>query len=220
MASIVSRYAEIRSREWERANYALFGVALLCMAVFGLTVASLYLLSMLREKRVAFVFSDEIGQLHPVEYQSVRFRPDDPRFALPIKGTLWKFCKDYYERRRVRIADDLPESMAFMNVPKAQMVKDAIRNGLIDNFLDNPSVTEVKLELRNVTLGRLAGCGHKDQPICTGSAVSFYEVSEDKRKFCTVELDFGFGEPDEDLINSLGLAVTDWHKDCGAPAQN
>lgn len=220
MASLVRRYAEIRSREWERGNYALVGVALLSVAIVGLTVAGIYLLSMLRDKRVAFVFSDEIGQLHPVEYQTMNFRQDDPRFVLPIKGTLWKFCKDYYDRRRARIAENLPESMAFMNAPKAQAVKEAIRNGLIDNFLDNPGVPEVKLELRNVTLGKLANCGHKDQPMCTGSSVSFYEVSEGKRKFCTVGLDFGFGEPDDDLINSLGLAVTDWHKDCGAATQN
>ncbi len=111
MASLVSRYAEVRSREWERGNYALLGLALLSIAVFVLTVAGIYLLMMLRQKQVAFVFSDEVGQLHPVEYQSISFRPDDPRFALPIKGTLWKFCKDYYERRRTRIADDLPESI-------------------------------------------------------------------------------------------------------------
>lgn len=220
MASLVGRYAEVRSREWERGNYALLAVALLSLAIAGLTVAGIYLLGLVREKRVAFVFSDEIGQLHPIEYRSMKFRQDDPRFVLPIKGTLWKFCKDYYERRRPRIAEDLPESMAFMNAPRAQAVKDAIRNGLIDNFLENPGTPEVALELRNVTLGKLSGCGHKDQPMCTGSAVSFYEVSEGKRKFCTVALDFGFGEPDDDLINSLGLAVTDWRKDCGAPSQN
>jgi hypothetical protein len=80
VASLVSRYAEVRSREWERGNYALLAVALLSIAVFGLTVAGIYLLMMLREKQVAFIFSartiEELPDLPPPGGEdSVEFDP-------------------------------------------------------------------------------------------------------------------------------------------------
>src|SRR5882724_7928341 len=139
MASITERYAEVQSREWERGTHALFGVAMLSIAVAGLAAALCYSIHVIHEKKVAFVFPDELGRLHPVLDAETKFNPEDPRFNLPIRAALYHWTKDYFERRRNGIVGEIIEARVFMNMPKAMALDEDIDKGLIDRFLNDAS---------------------------------------------------------------------------------
>jgi hypothetical protein len=217
MSSISQQYTEVKSKEWERGNYALIGVGLLSFAVIALAAAVAYQLHIIDAKRVAIVFADDIGELHPVDYQSHQFMAQDAKFSPVIKGALYRWCRDYYERRRDTIIARLDEARYFMNLPRAEELKAAIRSGLIDEFMENAAAPQIMVSRQNVTIENMTGCGHAKERLCTGT-VSIWEDrdSDGKRRFCSVPVEFGFGLPDDDLINSIGLAAINWHIDCGA----
>jgi hypothetical protein len=214
MATLANRVAEVRSREWERGNYALLAVAGLSIAVLALAVALAGALYMLREKKIVFGLVGELGDLHLFDVKVAD--PSSPVLQGLIKADLYGWVKNYTERRHGSLETQLEMAMCFLNRPKYEELKTAIRDGLVDEFEASAGKPEVTLERGPVTLHGPAVCGDKSHPLCSAT-VEFSESSMGKKRSCAVDLRYGFGEPmlDGKAVNALGLAVVDWQKECG-----
>jgi hypothetical protein len=216
VAGLVSRVAEVRSREWERGNYALLAVAGLSIAVVALAVTLAIALHMLGERKLALGLVDELGTLHLFDVKVIPDR-SDARLETLIQGDPYSWAKNYYECRHGSFETQLEMAMTFMNVPKAEDLKAAMRNGLVDEFEDTQGKPEVILERGPVQLHGPAVCGDKEHALCS-ARVDFTEESAGKKRSCAVDLRYGYGTPmlDGKVPNALGLAVVDWKKECGA----
>jgi hypothetical protein len=215
VAALVSRVAEVRSREWERGNYALLAVAGLSIAVVALAVALGIALRQLGEKRIVFGLVGELGDLHLFDVKGTTDR-SDPALRGLIEAQLYGWAKNYYERRHGSMDTQMELAMAFMNVPKAEELKTAIRDGLVDDFEATPGKPEIVVERGPVMLHGPVVCGDKEHPLCSAT-VEFKEESMGKKRACGVDLRYGYGTPQVDgkAPNALGLAVVDWKKECG-----
>jgi pilus assembly protein CpaF len=118
---------------------------------------------MLGEKKLALGLVDELGTLHLFDVKVIPDR-SDARLETLIQGDLYSWAKNYYERRHGSFETQLEMAMTFMNVPKAEDLKAAMRNGLVDEFEDTQGKPEVILERGSGAVAR--ACCLRRQGAC------------------------------------------------------
>lgn len=195
------------------SNYLRIAVALLCLAVIGLTVLDLKTIHTFRNFRPLVIRIDDLGRAQALDYKSLEYQPGDRE----AKYFLAEFCQLYFRRNRYTVHDDFTKALYFLdgklaNDVMAQYTKD----DTINAFLNNPSASEVDIQVEKVALAPMTASPYR-------ASVDFYRVEYSpanhsvlKKTLYTASFMFMFKDevPNELIpVNPLGLTVTYFRQD-------
>ena len=194
-------------------NYLKVTVALLALVIAGLVVMNLKTIRTFQNFKPLVIRIDELGRAQAVGYDSFAYKPEDKE----AKYFLTQFCQLYYRRNRYTIHEDFTKSLYFLDGKLANDIMAAYKKSdVIKDFLNNPSVPEVDIDVQQVALEAL------DKPPYKAS-VDFYLIQYSqvdhsvlKRTLYTATFVFMFRNqvPSQLIpINPLGLTITYFRED-------
>ena len=195
------------------SNYLKVTVALLALVIAGLVVMNLRTIRTFQNFKPLVIRIDELGRAQAVGYDSFAYKPEDKE----AKYFLTQFCELYYRRNRYTIHEDFTKSLYFLDGKLANDIMAAYKNSdAIKEFLNNPSVPEVDIDVQQVALELM------DKPPYKAS-VDFYMIQYSpvdhsvlKKTLYTATFVFMFRNqiPSQLIpINPLGLTITYFRED-------
>ncbi|HEV2234873.1 MAG TPA: VirB8/TrbF family protein, partial [Terriglobia bacterium] len=147
-------------------SYLKIALALLSLALFGLVIRNLRTIHAFRNFKPLVIRIDELGRAQAVSYNTFTYKPE----AKEAKYFLTQFCELFYRRNRYTINDDFTKALYFLDGRLADDTMAAFKkNKVIENFLNNPSTSELDIEVEQVALEPM------DKPPYKAS-VDFYEI--------------------------------------------
>ena len=195
------------------SNYLRIVVALLCLAVLGLSVLNLRTIRTFQTFRPLVIRIDQLGRAQAVDYKSLEYHPGDRE----AKYFLSEFCQLYFRRNRYTIHDDFTKSLYFLDGKVANDIMEQYRkDDTINSFLNNPSSPEVDVDVQKVALQTMGTAPYR-------ASVDFYVVeyapadhSVLQKTLYTANFLFQFKDqvPNELIpVNPLGLTITYFRQD-------
>ncbi len=217
---ILDAHTDTLSRYWARGNHAFGLAAILGVALVAMAVSNHRQSALLAQQKPLFVFVDELGRAHPKDYTGLEFDQQDSRFERVVRSSLGQFVQLQFQVRKLTVAEDLPRALLFMTSAKAAPFVSYYRSGAINRLIDSPSQPEVTVEVQNVGLASLTGCGGAGQQPCRAE-VEYIETKGRDASPCIVNLTFRFedaqGNLQKIIVNPLGIAVGEFTQQCGSP---
>jgi type IV secretory pathway TrbF-like protein len=193
--------------------YLKIALALLSLAVVGLVMLNVKTIHVFRNFKPLVIRIDELGRAQAVSYGTFAYKPE----AKEAKYFLTQFCELYYRRNRYTINDDFTKSMYFLDGRLANDIMAAYKKqNVIGSFLDNPSSSEVDIDVQQVALEPMIKPPYK-------ASVDFYRIEYSptdhsvlKKTLCTASFVFMFRSHVRNEmipINPLGLTITYFRED-------
>jgi type IV secretory pathway TrbF-like protein len=194
-------------------TYLKIALTLLSFVALGLLVLNLQTLKVVKNFQPLVIRIDEIGRAQAVAYNDFKYKPQD----VEMKYFLSQFCLLHYSRNRYTIKDAITQSLVFLESSLANAMLDNLKKTrVIEKFLENPTLPDVNIEVKNVVLEEIQSPPYKARVDIEKVYISPIDQTETKRELATVTFVYGF-HPTADArmvtTNPLGLRISYFRED-------
>lgn len=156
---------------------------------------------------------DDVGRAEAVAYDATTYRPKAPE----LRYFLTRFVVTHFSRLRATLQRDYPDSLFFLTPALADAtIASNDQTRVLEIFLTNPSVDDVDVTVKNVTLTELSAPPYR-------AAVDFEKTyygpgtrQERKRETYVAQIEFALREavPNAFIrVNPLGVQITNFRVD-------
>jgi len=156
---------------------------------------------------------DDVGRAEAVAYDATTYRPKAPE----LRYFLTRFVVTHFSRLRATLQRDYPDSLFFLTPALADAtIASNDQTRVLESFLTNPSVDDVDVTVKNVTLTELSAPPYR-------AAVDFEKTyygpgtrQERKRETYVAQIEFALREavPNAFIrVNPLGVQITNFRVD-------
>ena len=156
---------------------------------------------------------DDVGRAEAVAYDATTYRPQAPE----LRYFLTRFVVTHFSRLRATLQRDYPDSLFFLTPALADAtIASNDQTRVLESFLTNPSVDDVDVTVKNVTLTELSAPPYR-------AAVDFEKTyygpgtrQERKRETYVAQIEFALREavPNAFIrVNPLGVQITNFRVD-------
>jgi type IV secretory pathway TrbF-like protein len=194
-------------------TYLKIALTLISFIALGLIVLNFQTLKVVKNFQPLVIRIDEIGRAQAVAYSDFKYKPQD----VEMKYFLSQFCILHYSRNRYTIKDTIPQSLYFLESSLANAVLDNLKKTkLIEKFLENSTLPDVNIEIKNVVLEEIQTPPYKARVDIEKVYVNNIDHGEAKRETATITFVYIF-KPTSDVrmvtTNPLGLRISYFRED-------
>jgi type IV secretory pathway TrbF-like protein len=194
-------------------TYLKIALTLVSLLAVGLIILNLRTQHMVRNFQPLVIRIDEIGRAQAVAYSDFKYKPQD----VEMKYFLSQFCILHYGRNRYTIKENLPQSIYFLESNLATAVLGQLKKSkLIENFLQNPVLPDVNVEIKNVVLEEIQRPPYRAKVDIEKVYLNSVDRSEARRESATVSFVYSFKAVSDNRlipVNPLGLVISYFRED-------
>jgi type IV secretory pathway TrbF-like protein len=194
-------------------TYLKIALTLLSLVTLGLIVLNFQTLKVVKNFQPLVIRIDEIGRAQAVAYSEFKYKPQD----VEMKYFLSQFCVLHYSRNRYTIKDTIPQSLYFLESGLANAVLDNLKKTkLIEKFLENSTLPDVNIEIKNVVLEEIQTPPFKARVDLEKVYMNTIDRSVIRREMAAITFVYTFkSTTDTSMIttNPLGLRISYFRED-------
>jgi type IV secretory pathway TrbF-like protein len=194
-------------------TYLKIALTLLSLVILGLIVLNFQTLKVVKNFQPLVIRIDEIGRAQAVAYSDFKYKPQD----VEMKYFLSQFCVLHYSRNRYTIKDIIPQSLYFLESSLANAVLDNLKKTkLIEKFLENSTLPDVNIEIKNVVLEEIQTPPFKARVDIEKVYMNTIDRSVIRREMAAITFVYTFKSTTETSMittNPLGLRISYFRED-------
>jgi type IV secretory pathway TrbF-like protein len=195
------------------SRYLTIALAAALLFATGLLVLNFRTQAQYANVKPLVIRINEVGRAEAVDYDATTYRPQAPE----LRYFLTRFVVTHFSRIRATVQRDYPDSLFFLAPALADVtIASNDQTRVLEVFLTNPSVDDVDVTVKNVTLTELSSLPYRAAVDFDKTYYSPGTRQERKHETYVAQIEFTRRDtvPNAFIrVNPLGLQITNFRVD-------